>query len=70
MLSTRRFLALVLIGFGIALAASCSLITDVDRSKIAGTGGTTGNDDAGFTGGESSTGGGATTDAGDADASD
>ena len=47
MRSNRRFLALVLIGCAIGAAAACSLITDVDRSKIEGTGGTNGQDDAG-----------------------
>ncbi len=38
MVSKRRLLASLLIGTGIAFAA-CSLITDVDRSKIEGAGG-------------------------------
>jgi hypothetical protein len=63
MLSKRRFLTLVLIGSGIASAA-CSLITDVDRSKIEGSGGSdmggsSSVDDAGTdTGGSKATGGG------------
>ena len=46
MRSNRRFIALVLIGSCIGAAAACSLITDVDRSKIEGAGGTTGEADA------------------------
>ncbi len=63
MLSKRRFLTLVLIGSGIASAA-CSLITDVDRSKIEGSGGSdmggsSSTDDGGNeTGGSIATGGG------------
>ena len=63
MLSKRRFLTLVLIGSAIASAA-CSLITDVDRSKIEGSGGSdmggsSSVDDAGTnTGGNKATGGG------------
>jgi len=38
MVMKRRLLALVLVGTGVAFAA-CSLITDVDRSKIEGSGG-------------------------------
>ena len=57
MLSTHKFVALVLIGSGIAVAAACSLITDVDRSKIEGTGGAPSTDDGGTSTGGSSTGG-------------
>jgi hypothetical protein len=58
----RRFLALVFIGFGIGAASACSLITDVDRSKIEGAGGTGASDDAGYsTGGASTATGGAAT---------
>ena len=62
MLSKRRLLTLVLIGSGIASAA-CSLITDVDRSKIEGSGGSdiggsSSVDDGGTeTGGSKATGG-------------
>jgi hypothetical protein len=38
MVAKRRLLASLVIGTGIAFAA-CSLITDVDRSKIEGAGG-------------------------------
>ncbi len=53
MRSNRRFLALVFIGFGIGAAAACSLITDVDRSKIEGAGGTSASDAGYGTGGKS-----------------
>ena len=46
MRSNRRFLALVFIGSCLGAAAACSLITDVDRSKIEGAGGTAGDADA------------------------
>ena len=46
MRSNRRFLALVFIGSCLGAAAACSLITDVDRSKIEGAGGTNGEADA------------------------
>ncbi len=68
MRSNRRFLALVLIGCGIGAAAACSLITDVDRSKIEGAGGTPGLEDAG--GGNSATGGKPSTDNDAGDESD
>ena len=65
----RRLLALLLIGSGIASAA-CSLITDVDRSKIEGSGGNaelggnTSVDSGAATGGRAATGGGSSHDAG------
>jgi hypothetical protein len=55
MRSNRRFLALVFFGSCLGAAAACSLITDVDRSKIEGAGGTTGQADAAV--GGSATGG-------------
>jgi hypothetical protein len=75
MLSKRRFLTLVLIGSGIASAA-CSLITDVDRSKIEGsggsdTGGSSSVDDSGTeTGGGKATGGGSSHGTGGSNAHD
>ena len=58
MVSKHRLLALVLITIGAAFAA-CSLITDVDRSKIEGSGGAddTGVDSGTATGGHAGTGG-------------
>lgn len=66
MVSKRRLLAFLLIGTGIAFAA-CSLITDVDRSKIQGSGGIDEIvDDSGTsTGGHGSTGGHAGVDSGE-----
>lgn len=55
MRSNRRFLALVFIGSCLGAAAACSLITDVDRSKIEGAGGANGEADAAV--GGSATGG-------------
>jgi|NGEPerStandDraft_6_1074524.scaffolds.fasta_scaffold15559_2 hypothetical protein len=73
MLAKRKFLALVLIGSSIASAA-CSLITDVDRSKIEGSGGgssagaSSGPDAGGAsTGGHAATTGGSKNDAAAAD---
>ncbi len=64
MLSKRRLLTLVLIGSAIASAA-CSLITDVDRSKIEGSGGSDMGGDSGTEpGGSKATGGGTSHDAG------
>lgn len=70
MLAKCRLLALVLIGIGFASAA-CSLITDVDRSKIGSgggvsdTGGASAVDDSGEgTGGQSAAGGTTNHDAG------
>ncbi len=62
MLAMRRLMALLFIGCTIAYAA-CSLITDVDRSKIEGaggsaeTGGSSSTDSGADTGGLASTGG-------------
>jgi len=57
MVSKRRLLAFVLIGTGVMFAA-CSLITDVDRSKIEdnAAGGTSSIDSGSETGGQSATG--------------
>ena len=67
MLVKRRLLALVLIGSGIASAA-CSLITDVDRSKIEGSGGSelggSSSDSGTNTGGRAASGGSSSHDAG------
>ncbi len=71
MVAKRRLLALVLIGSGIASAA-CSLITDVDRSKIEASGGSselggTSSNDSGTstgTGGLTASGGSSSHDAG------
>ena len=67
MLAKRRLLALVLIGSGIASAA-CSLITDVDRSKIEGSGGSdlggSSSDSGTDTGGRAASGGSSSHDAG------
>ena len=65
MVSKRRLLAFLSIGTGVAFAA-CSLITDVDRSKIEGAGGAQEIvDDSGTeTGGHMSTGGNASVDGG------
>ncbi len=68
MLAKHRLLALVLIGFAFASAA-CSLITDVDRSKIGsgGSGGSLSVEDSGTsTGGNvATTGGSSSHDAGE-----
>jgi hypothetical protein len=74
MLAKRRLLTLVLIGSAIASAA-CSLITDVDRSKIEGSGGSemggSSSLDAGTdTGGSKATGGGTNRGTGGSSASD
>jgi hypothetical protein len=80
MLAKRRLLALVLIGSGI-VSTACSLIADVDRSKIEGSGGSTelggssNADDSGTATGGHTAGGGSTSagttstidDAGDTD---
>jgi hypothetical protein len=65
MFAKRRLLAFLLIGTGIAFAA-CSLITDVDRSKIEGAGGAQDIlDDSGTeTGGRAGTGGANSADSG------
>jgi len=71
MVSKRRLLALFLIGTGVVFAA-CSLITDVDRSKIEGAGGANEIGDASGTdtGGRSGTGGSVGTDGGDQETGD
>jgi hypothetical protein len=63
MRSNRRFLALVFVGSCLGAAAACSLITDVDRSKIEGAGGTNGEADAAV-GGSATGGSGAQVDSG------
>ena len=66
MVTKRRLLALFLIGTCVVFAA-CSLITDVDRSKIEGAGGASETADASSTdtGGHSGTGGSVGVDSGD-----
>lgn len=57
MRTNRKFLALIFIALSIGAAGACSLITDVDRSKIEGAGGADADDAGSHVGGNSATGG-------------
>jgi hypothetical protein len=69
MVTKRRLLALFLIGTCVVFAA-CSLITDVDRSKIEGAGGAIADASSTDTGGHSGTGGSVGVDSGDEEPGD